>query len=62
MTKRIPTPSLVCALVLTGLAGAASANLTKPVYSTAKDQVKAMFKAERVNCDKLSGTAKDVCV
>ena len=62
MTKRIPTPSLVCALVLTGLAGAASANLTKPVYSTAKDQVKAMFKAERDNCDKLSGTAKDVCV
>lgn len=59
---RYNAPRLLCALILTGLAGAASANLTKPVYTTAKDEVKAMFKAERDGCDKLSGNAKDVCV
>ncbi|WP_343622666.1 hypothetical protein [Roseateles puraquae] len=53
---------VLCALLLTGLAGAASATLTKPVYNTAKDEVKAMYKAERDKCDSLSGNAKDVCV
>lgn len=61
MTTRSNAPRLLCALVLAGLAGAASANLTQPVYSTAKDEVKAMFKAERDSCDTLSGNAKDVC-
>lgn len=59
---RFHTPRVLCALLLAGLAGAASANLTKPVYDTAKDEVKAMFKAERDSCDKLSGNTKDVCV
>jgi len=59
---RFPTPRLLCALLFVGLAGAASANLTRPVYSTAKDEVKAMFKAEKDKCDALSGNAKDVCV
>ena len=59
---RFPAPRLLCALLFVGLAGAASANLTKPVYSTAKDEVKAMFKAEKDKCDALSGNAKDVCV
>ncbi|RZJ13268.1 MAG: hypothetical protein EOP39_01530 [Rubrivivax sp.] len=55
-------PRLLCALMMVGIAGTASANLTKPVYSTAKDEVKAMFKAEKDKCDSLSGNAKDVCV
>jgi hypothetical protein len=55
-------PRLLCALVLAGLAGAASANLTPPVYATAKDEVKAMFKTERESCNAMSGNAKDVCV
>lgn len=59
---RFTAPRLLCALALVGLAGTASANLTKPVYSTAKDEVKAMFKAEKDKCDTLSGNAKDVCV
>ncbi|MFG6433858.1 hypothetical protein [Roseateles sp. LYH14W] len=59
---RFNAPRLLCALILTGLAGAASANLSKPVYTTAKDEVKAMFKAERDGCDKMAGNAKDVCV
>ena len=59
---RFPAPRLLCALLFVGLAGAASANLTRPVYSTAKDEVKAMFKAEKDKCDALSGNAKDVCV
>jgi hypothetical protein len=62
MMTRSPAPRLLCALVLAGLAGAASANLTQPVYATAKDEVKAMFKTERDNCGTLSGNAKDVCV
>jgi hypothetical protein len=62
MTKQIRTSRLLCALALIGLAGTASANLTKPVYNTAKDEVKNMFKAERDKCDSLSGNAKDVCV
>src|SRR5690242_4682035 len=59
---RFPAPRLLCALLFVGLAGAASANLTKPVYSSAKDEVKSMFKAEKDKCDTLSGNAKDVCV
>lgn len=59
---RINAPRLLCALMMVGIAGTASANLTKPVYSTAKDEVKAMFKAEKDKCDSLSGNAKDVCV
>ena len=55
MTKQIRTTRLLCALALIGLAGTASANLTKPVYSQAKDEVKAMFKAERDKCGSLSG-------
>lgn len=62
MTKLIHAPRLLCAVALLGAAGIASANLTKPVYSQAKDEVKAMFKAERDNCGSLSGNAKDVCV
>jgi bisphosphoglycerate-dependent phosphoglycerate mutase len=62
MNNRFHAPRLLCALVLSGLAGAASANLTHPVYATAKDEVKAMFKTERDNCGSLSGNAKDVCV
>lgn len=61
MTKQIRTSRLLCALALIGLAGTASANLTKPVYSQAKDEVKAMFKAERDKCSSLAGNAKDVC-
>lgn len=60
MTRSI-VPRLLC-LALATVAGAASANLTKPVYSTAKDEVKAMFKTERDSCGSLSGNAKDVCV
>ena len=60
--KQIPRPRLLCAMVLIGLAGVASANLTKPVYSQAKDEVKAMFKVERDKCGSMSGNAKDVCV
>ena len=59
---RTQAPRLLCALVLAGLASAASANLSKPVYNSAKDEVKAMFKVERDACDKMSGNAKDVCV
>ncbi|MFG6459486.1 hypothetical protein [Roseateles sp. BYS96W] len=62
MTTRFQAPRLLCALLFAGLAGAASANISKPVYNTAKDEVKAMFKAERDSCDTLSGNAKDVCV
>ncbi|MDR7333801.1 hypothetical protein [Roseateles asaccharophilus] len=62
MTTRFQAPRLLCALALVGLAGAASANLTQPVYATAKDEVKAMFKTERDNCSSMSGNAKDVCV
>ena len=62
MTTRSHAPRLMFALILTGLAGVASANLTKPVYSAAKDEVKTMFKAERDRCGPLSGNAKDVCV
>ena len=59
---RSTAPRLLCALALAGLAGAASANITKPVYSTAKDELKTMYKAERDNCGSLAGNAKDVCV
>ncbi len=59
---RSHAPRALFALLLAGLAGAASANLTKPVYDTAKDEVKAMFKSERDSCDKLSGNVKDVCI
>ncbi|MCE4538636.1 hypothetical protein LXT12_15395 [Pelomonas sp. P7] len=61
MTTRTRAPRLLC-LALAAWAGVASANLSKPVYSQAKDEVKAMFKAERDKCDALSGNAKDVCV
>ncbi|KQW42276.1 MULTISPECIES: hypothetical protein [unclassified Roseateles] len=53
---------LLCAIALMGLSSVASANLTQPVYSQAKDEVKAMFKGERDRCGSLSGNAKDVCV
>ncbi len=61
MTKQIRPSRLLCALALIGLSSVASANLTKPVYSAAKDDVKAMFKAERDKCGSLAGNAKDVC-
>lgn len=59
---RFTASRLLCALALVGLAGAASANITKPVYSTAKDELKAMYKTERDSCGSMSGNAKDVCV
>jgi hypothetical protein len=62
MNKQIRPARVLCALALVGLAGTASATLTKPVYSAAKDEVKAMYKTERDKCDSLSGNAKDVCV
>ncbi|HEY1128830.1 MAG TPA: hypothetical protein VGF12_05455 [Roseateles sp.] len=62
MMKQIRTSRLLCLLALIGLAGTASANLAKPVYTSAKDEVKAMFKTERDKCDSLAGNAKDVCV
>lgn len=62
MTKHSRTSRLLCALALVGLAGTASANLSKPVYTTAKDEVKTMFKAERDKCGSLAGNAKDVCI
>ena len=62
MNKQIRPARILCALALVGLAGTASATLTKPVYSAAKDEVKAMYKTERDKCDSLSGNAKDVCV
>ena len=62
MTTRTQAPRLLCALVLAALAGTASANLSKPVYDSAKDEIKTMFKTERSACDKMSGNAKDVCV
>lgn len=62
MNKQIRPSRILYALALVGLAGAASATLTKPVYNTAKDEVKAMYKVERDKCDSLSGNAKDVCV
>lgn len=62
MNKQIRPARILCALALVGLAGTASATLTKPVYNTAKDEVKAMFKTERDKCDTLAGNAKDVCV
>lgn len=62
MNKPYRPSRMLCMLVLLGLAGGASATLTKPVYTTAKDEVKAMFKAERDRCDALAGNAKDVCV
>ena len=62
MTTRITAPRLLCALALAGLASAASANLTKPVYNSAKDEVKATYKTEREGCNSLAGNTKDVCV
>ncbi len=62
MTNQIRPSRLLCALALIGLVGTASATLTKPVYTAAKDEVKAMFKVERDKCDTLAGNAKDVCV
>lgn len=62
MTPRFNTPRLLCALALVGLTGAASATITKPVYSAAKDELKAMYKTERDGCGSMSGNAKDVCV
>ncbi|MBI3347325.1 MAG: hypothetical protein HY020_08960 [Burkholderiales bacterium] len=53
---------MLCSLALVGLAGAASANITKPVYSAAKDELKAMYKTEHDNCGSMAGNAKDVCV
>jgi len=60
MTTRTHAPRLLC-LLLAAWAGVASANISKPVYNQAKDEVKAMFKAERDKCDAMSGNAKDVC-
>jgi hypothetical protein len=62
MKKPFIASRLLCGLALLGFASVASANLTKPVYTTAKDEVKSMFKAERDKCDSLSGNNKDVCV
>ena len=62
MIKRFNAPRLLALAALVAMAGAASANISKPVYSTAKDEVKAMFKTEKDNCGSLSGNAKDVCV
>jgi hypothetical protein len=62
MSTRSNTSRLICALALTAVAGTASAMLSKPVYSTAKDEVKAMYKAEREGCNSLAGNLKDVCV
>lgn len=59
---RITSPRLLFSVMLALMAGGAYANLTQPVYASAKDEVKAMFKAERDKCDSLAGNAKDVCV
>lgn len=61
MNKHTPS-RLLCAIALMGLTGLASANLTRPVYVLAKEEVKSMFKAEREKCSSLAGNAKDVCV
>lgn len=42
--------------------GAAHAAMPKNVYDTAKEEVKAGYKAESDACDKLKDNAKDICV
>lgn len=43
-------------------AGAHGANIGKATYDSAKDQLKAQYKAERDTCSTMSGNAKDICV
>ncbi|HEV8690784.1 MAG TPA: hypothetical protein VGQ91_10840 [Ideonella sp.] len=62
MTRLTPH-ALLATLGLALACGAAQANnYSKAVYDKAKDDVKATYKAERDNCGKLSGNAKDICV
>ncbi|PTT88317.1 hypothetical protein DBR42_10010 [Pelomonas sp. HMWF004] len=62
MTSCLNTSRLLCALALAGLAGGASANITQPTYAAAKDELKALYKAEHDGCSGMTGNAKDVCV
>lgn len=58
----LASATLALCLGLGALGSAQAAqNYSKAVYDGAKNELKAMYKAQREACDKLSGNAKDVC-
>lgn len=50
------------ALVAAGLFASASMAMTSAEHSTAKERISAEYKANKAQCDAMSGNAKDVCV
>ena len=58
--------SLETSLMLAGLLAFSAAqsadNMSRDDYNARKDQIEAMYKADRAACDRLSGNTKDVCV
>ena len=56
-----PRLALLAAALSVGFAAQAQTMSSQDV-STAKDHIKAEYKADRTACDKLAGNAKDICV
>lgn len=54
------TTALAATLALFG--SLSHATLTKDTYDRSKDELQALYKAERALCDPMSGNAKDICV
>jgi hypothetical protein len=57
-------PSLIAATLFCATSAIASTTtpLNREVYSMARDDIQALYKAERDACKSLSGNAKDICV
>ena len=54
--------ALLASAAVLALGSAQAANLSKAVYSGAKDDIKSTYKVEREACNSLAGNAKDICV
>ncbi|MDO5693545.1 MAG: hypothetical protein Q4G70_13905 [Pseudomonadota bacterium] len=54
------TPALIVALAAGTFAGSSLA-LTGAEFSAARDRIKADYRAAKLQCDKLTGNAEDIC-
>ena len=61
-TTSLSCLALSCAALLGGAGAAHAENFSKATYNSAKDELKAIYKAERDACDQRSGNAKDICI
>lgn len=54
--------AIIAAISLVMSTGVLAATMTKADYHTAKDEISATYKADKVTCKVMAGNAKDICM